>query len=257
LKNIFNLSLNTGIFPDDWKIARVTPIYKSESKTDCGNYRPMNENKVIAENQSGFRPNHSIETTLLHSIINYLDNMDKGLINGVVFIDLKKAFDTVDHALLLAKLERCGVRETTLKWFKSYLHQRKQVCKINNAVSDTVEIHCGVPPGSNLGPLLFNLYINDLPNCLQTTKASMFADDINLSCKGQSSADIECKLNCDLDNIQKWLISNKITLNLTKTEYMLIGSQQRLDKILETPNILCGEHQIKRVREKNCSWTHN
>ena len=113
LKNIFNLSLNTGIFPDDWKIARVTGIYKSESKTDCGNYRPisiisnvaqvfvkvihsqlitfLNENKVIAENQSGFRPNHSTETTLLHSIISYLDNMDKGLINGIVFIDLKKA----------------------------------------------------------------------------------------------------------------------------------------------------------------------
>ena len=141
LKNIFNLSLNTGIFPDDWKVARVTPIFKSNSKTDCGNYRPisiisnvaqifekavysqlitfLNENKVIAENQSGFRLNHSTETTLLHSIINYLDNMDKGLINGVVFIDLKKAFDTVDHTLLLAKLERCGIKETPLKWFKS------------------------------------------------------------------------------------------------------------------------------------------
>jgi hypothetical protein len=78
----------------------------------------------------------------------------------------------------------------------------------------------------------------------------MFADDTNLSCKGQLSADIEYKLNFDLDNIQKWLISNKLTLNLTKTEYMLIGSQQRLDKILETPNILYGERQIKRVREK-------
>jgi hypothetical protein len=187
LKNIFNLSLNTGLFPDDWKIARVTPIYKSENKTECGNYTPisiisnvaqvfekviysqlitfLNENKVIAENQFSFRPNHSTETTLLHSIINYLDNMDKGLINGVVFINLKKAFDTVDdHALLLAKLERCGVRETPPQWFKSYLHQRKQVCKINNAVSDTVEINCGVPQGSHLGHLLFNLYINDLPN---------------------------------------------------------------------------------------------
>jgi hypothetical protein len=149
LKNIFNLSLNTGIFPNDWKIARVMPIYKCDNKTDCGNYRPisiisnvaqvfekviysqlitfLNENKVINENQSSFRPNHSTETTLLHSIINYLDNMDKGLINGVVFIDL-------DRPLLLAKLERCGVRETPLKWFKSYLHQRKQVCRINNAV---------------------------------------------------------------------------------------------------------------------------
>jgi hypothetical protein len=208
-------SAGIDIFPDDWKISRVTPIDKPNNKTDCDNYtcRPisiisnvaqvfekviysqlitfLNENKVIAENQSGFCPNHSTETTLLHSIINYLDNMDKGLINGVVFIDLKKAFDTVDHALLLAKLERCGVRKTPLKWFKSYLHQREQDCKINNAMSDAVEIHCGVPQGSNLGPLLFNLYINDLPNCLQTTTASMFADDTNLSCKGQSSADIE------------------------------------------------------------------
>ena len=210
----------------------------------------LNENKVIVENQSGFRTNHSTETTLLHSIIDYLANMDKGLINGVVFIDFKKAFDTVDHTILLAKLERYGIRETPLKWFRSYLHQRKQVCKINNAVSNAVHINCGVPQGSNLGPLLFNLYINDLPNCLQTTSASMFADDTNLSCKGQTSEDIECKLNCDLDNIQKWLISNKLTLNRTKTEYMLIGSSQRLDKIIKSPKILFGEHEIKRVREK-------
>ena len=122
------MSLNTGIFPDDWKIAHVTPIFKSDNKTDCDNYRPisiksnvaqifekavysqlitfLNESKVIDENQSGFRTNHSTETTLLHSIINYLANMDKGLINGVVSIDFKKAFDTVDHAILPAKLER-------------------------------------------------------------------------------------------------------------------------------------------------------
>ena len=85
----------------------------------------------------------------------------------------------------------------------------------------------------------------------------MFADDTNLSCKGQTSADIEYKLNCDLDNIQKWLISNKLTLIRTKTEYMLIGSQQRLDNSIKTPKILFGEHEIKRVREKNCSWSHN
>ena len=102
----------------------------------------LNENKVIVENQSGFRTNHSTETTLLHSIIDYLANMEKGLIDGVVFIDFKKAFDTVDHTILLAKLERYGIRETPLKWFRSYIHQRKQVCKINNAVSNAVHINC-------------------------------------------------------------------------------------------------------------------
>ena len=173
--------------------------------------------------------------------------MGKGLINGVVFILLYNSTGKT----------RCGIKETMwnkrniFKWFRSYLHdQRKQVCKINKAISNAVHINCGAPQGSNLGPLLFNLYINDLPNCLQRTSASMFADDINLSCKGQTSADIEYKLNCNLDNIQKWLISNKLTLNRTKTEFMLIGSQPRLDNIIKTPKILFGEHEIKRLRVK-------
>ena len=96
-----------------------------------------------------------------------------------------------------------------MQWFQSYLNQRKQICKLNNIVSDVKEICCGVPQGSNLGPLLFIIYINDLPNCLQTTKASMFsADDTNISCEGQSSTDIESKLNGELDIVYKWLIAN-------------------------------------------------
>ena len=100
-------------------------------------------------------------------------------------------------------------------------------------MSNETDIRCGVPQGSNLGPLLFLVYINDLPNCLQTTEASMFADDTNLSCKGQTSADVEYKLNNDLKNIRKWLISNKLTLNRKKTECMLIGSKHRLDPSLK------------------------
>jgi hypothetical protein len=207
------LSINTGIFPDDWKIARATPIYISDDKAECGNYRPisvisnvakifekliynqlpafLNENEVLAENQSGFRSNHSTDTKLLHSTNNWLANMDNGLINGIAFLDLKNAFDTaVNHSILLSKLERCGVRDTVLQWFQSYLYERKQICKINNTVSGETEIRCGVPQSSNLGPLLFLIYINNLPNCLQTTTASMFADDTNLSCTGQTSADI-------------------------------------------------------------------
>ena len=112
-----------------------------------------------------------------------------------------------------------GVQEHALQWLTSYLSGRKQVCKINNEISNTANITCGVPQGSNRGPLLFLVYVNDLPNCLTSTKASTIADDTNISCHGDSSVDIEQKLNTDLENVNKWLISNKLTLNVKKTEY--------------------------------------
>ena len=146
---VFNLILSTGIFPDEMKLAKITPIYKSGEKTDCGNYRPisvisavakileklvydqvfhfLNENKVISNQQSGFRPFHSTETSLLQFANQCLINMDNGLVNGILFLDLKKAFDTVDHKILLSKLERYGIRGTALKLFQFYLHGRKQV----------------------------------------------------------------------------------------------------------------------------------
>ena len=161
--------------------------------------------------------------------------MDRGLINGVLFLDLKKAFDTVDHKILIAKLKTYGVQGHALQCLISYLSGRKQVCKINNETSNTANITCGVPQGSNLGPLLFLVYINDLPNCLTSTKASMFADDTNISCCGSSSVEIEQKLNTDLENVHKWLISNKLTLNGEKTEYMIIGSRNRLNQIHSKP----------------------
>ena len=153
--------------------------------------------------------------------------MDRAFINGVLFLDLKKAFDTVDHKILIDKLEAYGVQGHALQWFTSYLSGRKQVCKFNNEISNTANITCGVLQGSNLGPLLFLVYINDLPNCLTATKASMFADDTDISCHGDSSVDIEQKLNTDLENVNKCLISNKLALNAKKTEYMIIGSRNR------------------------------
>ncbi len=178
--------------------------------------------------------------------------MDRGLFTGVLFLDLKKAFDTVDQSILLAKLEKYGIQGRSLEGFKSYLKDRKQVCSINGKKSSANDIKCGVPQGSNLGPILFLLYINALPSSLEMSKPSMFADNTNLTCVGQSSSEIETKLNEELGNVHRWLTANKLTLNDEKTEFMLIGSRLRLASINNSPNLKPGHtcRHIKRVYYK-------
>ena len=264
--------MQSGIFPDDWKLARITPIYKDGSKTVFGNYRPisvisivakvfeklvcnqlrsfMKENNIIIDEQSGFRPYHSTETILLDSTNEWLGNMDKGLINGVLFLDLKKACDTVNHKILLTKLEMYGIRGRSLEWFRSYFMNRRQVCAINGKLSDEKQINCGVPQGSNLGPFLFLLYINDLPNCLETTNARLFADDTTLLATGLNTVEVEAKLNHDLLNVDQWLKANKSTLNEGKTEFMIVGSRQRVPSFEQGPLIKLGDKVIKRVPHK-------
>ena len=158
----------------------------------------MKSNNIISKQQSGFRKLHSTETSLLQIT-------DKWF-NGVLFLDLKKAFDTVNHQILLSKLEVYGIRNQALSLFKSYLDNRMQICVVEGIKSGPKKVICGVPQGSNLGPLLFSLYINDLPNCLLNTQASMFADDTNLSTSGTSPADIEIKINEDLLNVNSWTV---------------------------------------------------
>ena len=202
LAYLFNTSLETNQFPDPWKIARVSPIFKDGDKTEKFNYRPisvlpvvsrlfeklvfnqlyqcLNDNCFINSNQSGFRELHSTVTCLLKNTDDLYSGMDTGNLAGMVFVDLKKAFDTVDHQILCGKLASYGILHRELAWFGSYLSNRAQYCRVNRVDSRIENINIGVPQGSCLCPLLFLVYINDLQRAIKNSTTSMYADDTSL-----------------------------------------------------------------------------
>ena len=186
----------------------------------------MTNEDIISNHQSGLRSLHSTVTALLEATDDWVFNIDRSSVNAVVFLDLKKAFGTVDHDILLSKMNLYGIQGTALNWFKSYLTNRTQRCFVNGSLSRICSLKCGVPQGTILGPLLFLIYINDLPNCLTSCQPRMYADDTHIKYAVVDVNLIQSNLNHDLDNLNKWLISNKLTLNSAKTEFMLIGSSQ-------------------------------
>ena len=220
LTRLFNRSLQTSAFPAIWKQGKVTALFKAGDRTDCNNYRSitvlptiskilkravhiqlygyLSESKLLTQNQFGFRPKLSTVTALAHFTDNILQSLDSGCMTGAVFIDLSKAFDTVDHEILVRKLKSIGVSTQVEKWFVSYLNNRHQVTSIENCLSPSHEVRVGVPQGSILGPLLFLIYINDLPHCLEYCKVVMYADDTVLYYSGKSCHEIESHLNADL-----------------------------------------------------------
>ena len=244
ITNIFNASLTLGIFPEDWKCAKVTPIFKQGARNELNNYRPISvisviakvferiiynqlytymiENDLMVKHQSGFRSMHSTVMALLEATDTWAYNIDRGNVNAVIFLDLKKAFDTVNYEILLCKLQNYGIHGIAFEWFKSYLENRTQKCFVNGSLSENCSLKCGIPQGTILGPLMFLVFINDLPNCnLSDSQPRMYADDTNLTYAGNDIYALESKLNQDLENVNEWLISNKLTLNMTKTEYSL------------------------------------
>ena len=246
---LFKTSVEASQFPDIWKVARVTPIHKDGDRMEKSNYRPisvlhvisrlfeelvfnqlyqcMKEKGLFSGDQSGFLHLFSTATCLLKNTDDWYSGLDLGQFVGLVFVDLKKAFNTVDHEILCLKLEHYGIKNREISWFKSYLSDHTQFCRVNGIDSEIRHIETGVPQGSCRGPLLFLIYINDLPQAVQDSAVSMYADDTSLCYRSSDITQLNEAINNDLSKLDTWLQGNKLTLNVAKTHSMLIATKQK------------------------------
>ena len=243
LKYIFSLSLKNGIFPDLLKIAKITPIFKKGDKAELSNYRPISvlpaiskllervvynriyghliSNQLLYKKQFGFQKDCSTDYAILELVNEITNSFEQGKYTLGVFIDLSKAFDTVNHNILLKKIKHYGITGNIFHWLYSYLDNRKQYISYEGRSTKPLEITCGVPQGSILGPLLFLMYVNDLYLVSNDINTIMFADDMNLFLSGSNIKILFNKMNTELIKINDWFKSNKLSLNETKTVYTL------------------------------------
>ena len=264
---IFNQSLSQGKFISGFKHSKVIPLLKKGDPKNLTNYRPISllsciskileklvhkrlysyltKFNIINNCQFGFRKGHSTN----HLISLFTDHVASALDSKMpclgVFLDLSKAFDTINHEILLKKLFNYGIRGTVYYWFKSYLSGRSQQVEFNGITSSIKSISSSVPQGSILAPLLFIIYVNDLPNCLAYSKSLSFADDTTIILKDKNIDNLYKNANKELKNIDNWLIANKLFLNISKTKHILFShkhSNKTLNKTLSIRN-----KQIDRV----------
>ena len=248
LAALMNKSISTGIYPHLLKHAKVIPVYKTGDETDPCNYRPISllsvfnrlfeklvykrlrsyceKNGIFFSSQYGFRDNCSTQHAILDILNKIQSKTDAKLFSCGTFIDLKRAFDTVDHSILLHKLNHYGVRGIINSWFSSYLSKRSQSTHIGSTVSDKEEIVCGVPQGSVLGPLLFLSYVNDIYRCSQIFDFYLFADDTNLLYSNKDLKDLETVVNEELIKVGDWLDANKLSLNTSKSNFVIFHPYQ-------------------------------
>ena len=246
--HICNLSFESGVFPDSMKVAKVVPLFKSGQNNIFTNYRPVsllpqfskileklfnkrldkfvNKYNILSESQYGFRENRSTSLALMELTEDLAQALDDRMHTIGVFIDLKKAFDTIDHKILLNKLYHYGLRGKANDWIKSYLEHRKQYVKIENVESDYMDVVCGVPQGSILGPKLFILYINDMCNVTKYLKFILFADDTNLFCSGHDINKLSKMVSDELYKLKDWFAVNRLSLNINKTNYMVFSNRR-------------------------------
>ena len=290
---IINQSLNTGIFPENLKLAKVLPLFKKGDIDFMGNYRPIsllpviskifervvfcqlynyfNNEKLMFISQYGFRKEHSTESACLEFLDRITIDLDDKKIPFSIFIDLSKAFDTINHQILLDKLEYYGIHGVALNWFQSYLSNRYQSVYIDDVNSVQKPISTGVPQGSVLGPLLFIIYINDLCFASDVFNPVLFADDttlISTLCALVSNHtndnNASRNINAELDKIHEWLCANKLSLNENKAKYMIFHYRQRRN--IPTLHIRMNNVPIERVMQfdflglvisETLDWSHH
>ena len=253
-----NLSIDQGIFPKELKLANVLPLYKTDDPFLFNSYRPvlvlsivskvfenikysrlmeyLETYTILINNHFGFRKYHSSYMTLMQLMDDLITSLEKGDVVMGVFLDFSKAFDNVNHDILLNKLEHYGIADNALCWFQSYLTDRKQYVTYNGATSTTKTIKCGVSQGSILGPLLFLIYINDLYHVCGNCTPISFADDTNLFNNGTDIDHMQSLLNTELAHIFQWLIVNKLSLKVKKTHF-LVFTKKRVARNVATIKI--------------------
>ena len=246
LVSLFTSTFKTGVVPLEWKTAKLTTVHKKDDKTDRGNYRPLsilsvpskilescvndeivdhvlNSNRLVTDNQWAYRKGYSTELLLVHLTETWRHAIDTGYVVAVAFIDFRKAFDCVDHGILLNKLRyQFGIRGSLLKWLTSYLTSRSQYTVLNRQRSNLCSVSSGVPQGSVMGPTLFTLYTSDLVASIQSGTVYMYADDTTIYCIGKTIDEVSVALNQSLKELYAWSVKNRLTPHPKKSECMLI-----------------------------------